>query len=397
MSIKCSLLGHSFGETTVEREREEQGTEVVITITEMETCSRCGETRVVSENKEVTTLETPEGGADEFEATPGEGADDTADVVDAGEATDGAESTGAGDPAASGDEVGADDGGAGGNDATDAVILDDDATDESSAQAEARGAETTIPDAEDGVAAEAEVDADEDDAVIIGDAEGDDRDPGEWPDEEDEAEADHSAGDEGDDGDDGDAPADGDVTADEPASDTEGESREPGEWPDEPSDPAERAGETAEVEILGGSDDGDTGTDPDESASEDGAGGPDLADATASGGPATGESDGASGDVASDDGAAGAWPEEEDPSAGAESMGDWPEETKRDRPTDPGAAGPSLDGEETPSITVPEGTFKCSECDFSTEADATSLRAGDFCPECRRGTLLEHADTVAEE
>ena len=62
MGIKCSLLGHRFGETTVERDREEDGTEVVITITEFETCTRCGETRVVSENKEVTTLEDADAG-----------------------------------------------------------------------------------------------------------------------------------------------------------------------------------------------------------------------------------------------------------------------------------------------------------------------------------------------
>ena len=380
MSIKCSLLGHSFGETTVEREREEEGTEVVITITEMETCSRCGESRVVSENKEVTTLETPEGGADEFEATPGEAADDTADV---GASVDADGSVDEGGSAASDDEVDAGDG-------TDAVILDDDATDESSAQAEARGAETTIPDAEDDATAGADVDADEDDAVIIGDAEGDDREPGEWPDEDGETETEQAGGDERE------TDADGDASADEAAS-ADDDDREPGEWPDEPSDPAERAGETAEVEILGSDD--DAGTDAAASPSDDAAAEPDLADGPATGSRdgATGGSDGAGADAASDDGAAGAWPEEEDPSAGAESMGDWPEETKRDQPTDPGAAGPSLDGDETPSITVPEGTFKCSECDFSTEADATSLRAGDFCPECRRGTLLEHADTVAEE
>ncbi|MFB6233640.1 MAG: hypothetical protein ABEH61_05220 [Haloarculaceae archaeon] len=59
MSLKCSVFGHRFSDTDVSREREEQGSEVVITITETETCERCGETRVVSENKEVTTLETP--------------------------------------------------------------------------------------------------------------------------------------------------------------------------------------------------------------------------------------------------------------------------------------------------------------------------------------------------
>ena len=59
MGLKCSVLGHKYGEATVEREREEQGSEVVITIQERETCERCGNTRIVSENKEVTAIETP--------------------------------------------------------------------------------------------------------------------------------------------------------------------------------------------------------------------------------------------------------------------------------------------------------------------------------------------------
>jgi len=60
MGLKCSVFGHSYADTDVQREREEQGSEVVITIREVETCERCGEERVVSENKEVTTLETPD-------------------------------------------------------------------------------------------------------------------------------------------------------------------------------------------------------------------------------------------------------------------------------------------------------------------------------------------------
>jgi len=58
MSLKCSILGCRWGETDVEREREEDGSEVVITIRETKTCTRCGDVRVVSENKEVTTMET---------------------------------------------------------------------------------------------------------------------------------------------------------------------------------------------------------------------------------------------------------------------------------------------------------------------------------------------------
>jgi ssDNA-binding Zn-finger/Zn-ribbon topoisomerase 1 len=60
MSLKCSILGHRFGDPVVERSRDESGSEVVITIQEVQTCDRCGDERVVSENKEVTTLETPD-------------------------------------------------------------------------------------------------------------------------------------------------------------------------------------------------------------------------------------------------------------------------------------------------------------------------------------------------
>ena len=58
MSFRCSVFGHRYGDPEVEREREEDGSEVIITIRETETCPRCGEMRIVSENKEVTTLET---------------------------------------------------------------------------------------------------------------------------------------------------------------------------------------------------------------------------------------------------------------------------------------------------------------------------------------------------
>ncbi|MFC6768543.1 DUF7093 family protein, partial [Natrinema soli] len=56
MVLRCSLLGHDFGETDVEREREERGSEVVVTVQEYEECSRCGQRNVISENTEVTSL-----------------------------------------------------------------------------------------------------------------------------------------------------------------------------------------------------------------------------------------------------------------------------------------------------------------------------------------------------
>ncbi|WP_458207100.1 DUF7093 family protein [Haladaptatus sp. NG-SE-30] len=60
MGLRCSLLGHDYGESEIEREREEQGNEVVVTVREFQECARCGDQQVVSENKEVTALEEPE-------------------------------------------------------------------------------------------------------------------------------------------------------------------------------------------------------------------------------------------------------------------------------------------------------------------------------------------------
>ena len=131
MTIKCSVFGHRFGDTEVTREREERGSEVVTTITETETCERCGETRVVSENTEVTTLETP---SDIVNGTADEAADDGReapardgpDAAESAELIDEAESGGV--PSA-GEGPGTDEGGVGtlGPHAEDdAVILDED-------------------------------------------------------------------------------------------------------------------------------------------------------------------------------------------------------------------------------------------------------------------------------
>lgn len=59
MALRCSLLGHTFEEATVQREREERGSEVVTVVREVEQCSQCGEKRVISENKEVTSVVEP--------------------------------------------------------------------------------------------------------------------------------------------------------------------------------------------------------------------------------------------------------------------------------------------------------------------------------------------------
>ena len=57
MGLKCSLLGHSFEPADRERERKEQGKEVVTVVREIERCVRCGEERIVSESTEVTAVD----------------------------------------------------------------------------------------------------------------------------------------------------------------------------------------------------------------------------------------------------------------------------------------------------------------------------------------------------
>jgi hypothetical protein len=267
MGIKCSLLGHDFGEAAVERDRQEQGSEVVITIREVETCSRCGDDRVVSENKEVTSLETPEDVDAPVEtaaaAAASEGEGDEPDLTAGGDDAEVVESEPGG-----GDETTPGTGGA----------------DEAHAASDDPGAEGT---AAGGVAVTGEADPEKEDAEILDDEP--DREPGEWPQESNE-------GDE--------AEAEFDQF----------------EYSDPESDPPV---EDEDAELIDVEDDTDRQTN--------------------------------------------AWPSEDE--AGVD-----PD------PTSPGA------------ITVPEGTFVCEGCGFSTPVAESSLREGDFCPECHGETLIQVTD-----
>lgn len=84
MGLRCSLLGHAFGDAVTERDRETRGAEVLITVRELERCERCGAERVIAENMEVRHL-----GADSDEAesderpTAEESADSWDDVTGA--------------------------------------------------------------------------------------------------------------------------------------------------------------------------------------------------------------------------------------------------------------------------------------------------------------------------
>lgn len=57
MDIRCSILGHTYQETEVEREREDRGEEEVITLREFRECRRCGNRDLVSENKHVRAVQ----------------------------------------------------------------------------------------------------------------------------------------------------------------------------------------------------------------------------------------------------------------------------------------------------------------------------------------------------
>jgi hypothetical protein len=281
MGIKCSLLGHSFTGTSVEEEREEQGSEVVITIKEVETCDRCGKTRVVSENKEVRSIEsatavedTGPGSSPDPEPTPDEPT-----------------GTPAGGPSPSPDIDAAED---------DAELIEE--------------AESAEPDATEPDATEAAPDPGPDTAEAAGGAEEIETSPSTTgPDTTPDAD---TGGADAAEGHDDDA-----VILDDEDDEQE---REPGEWPEETR--REDPGEAVDA--------GDTAEWPDEDGGDD-----------------------------------DAW----EPS---ESL------TREIDETEVKPAGSA-------TITVPEGEFECAECGFRTDVEASSLRAGDFCPECKTGTL-EH-------
>ncbi|WP_135805789.1 DUF7093 family protein [Halorussus marinus] len=280
MSLRCSLLGHAYGDTEIEREREEQGSEVVVTVREFEECQRCGERSVVTENKEVTAIDPAardrERAESESEEPSASAPTGTAGSDDAG-AEGVSESVGA--SAAVENEFEApqsaeDD---------DAVILDDEADEES------------------------------------GDA---DRESGEWPD----ADSTHPA--------------------------EAGENRGRGEWPE-----------------VGQEDEGYDARPDDEDAEVEFGGG--LAPESA---PEVDESEA-----------------EEVEFVNAE--GDTLETAETERRGRSELSAGFTAGSEAPSVSGPaddpdvDAEFVCPECGYRAGVAGSSLRAGDICPECRKGYI----------
>jgi len=281
MSLRCSLLGHAYGDTEIEREREEQGSEVVVTVREFEECQRCGEHSVVSENKEVTAIDA---------AAP----DPEGTAPDSGAETEAEEPTAR--AGASGDASGG--------------------------VSEGVGASPAVENEFEGPQS-----AEEDDAVILDDEDDEagedaDRDSGEWPD----ADSTHPA--------------------------EAGTDRERGQWPevgreDEGFDARPDDGD-AEVEFGGG--------------------------LTPESAPEVDESEAEEVEFVNAD-------------------GDTLDSADTERRGGSELSAGFTSGSEAPSVSGPaddpdvDAEFVCPECGYRAGVAGSSLRAGDICPECRKGYI----------
>jgi hypothetical protein len=364
MGLRCSLLGHRWDDPRVEQEREETDAEAVTTVREFRECTRCGAREVLSENVEVTARE-PDGVVVEDAET----GDRT--VVDGDEgATEGAR------PDADDGEAGPDDGGTGPGDEEDGAVILDQPDDREYGE---------WPDDDD-----------------VGPPDGVERDP--WPDPDDERP--------------GDAP--GEAVGEHPG---EAVGERPGEAADDATgtDPSREAaddrtpGEGADDETHGEAEAGDASAgDP---APPDDAGGgaadPDAADgrerATDRAAP---DDEGAvvdpEGGVA-DDGEPGAQEpvrgpadgEEEDvellggggpdPDPGGGPADDGPSEPTPDRRADDGVTrrAERPGGPSTPQVEDGDVEVFCPNCGYVADEAETSLRGGDSCPSCRGSYLDE--------
>ena len=425
MGLKCQLLGHTYGNPEVERSREEQGEEVVVTVRNLKVCERCGDEQIVNQTKEVTTvrsptdvgLETTESAstpADPVEQPPGNAPGTAADGTDtpdspvtpvepdaAGSATP--------DPAASPEpetdassDAGADSAGEPGvepavDQIDDGVVADEavgtpednettapddgpDGTEEGSDVAEPADETSVSADATDdgwetGSDGWSDVDADIDDAVIL-DGEETHQDEVQWP-EASEAgpEASESdptgseaewAGETGEFDDESES-SDG-HSEDAEIIDTEGDATEwpthdgesTGSWPDhDGTDEGYAAAPNADVDAEF---DGEGLTPEVNGSATAESGGVDGVAVRASNGHTTGESGGAEADTVS---------------------------TEADAETDEGFVRATES--ESAEADVPDGRveFYCPNCGYAQAAGVSSMRAGDICPECKRGYIAE--------
>lgn len=178
MGLKCSLFGHAFDERDVVRERDSTGSEVVTVVKDVERCTQCGTTRVVSTNKEVVSAAgaTADGGVDAGATlhTPGADTEDDGGLGGgaSGEADDTLDDTGfetpADDPTTDGTTDAADE---------DATILSDDGADNGTPDGTTVLGDAAEPTDPGGEGTETVTD----DAEILTEDGPADRAPGRWP------------------------------------------------------------------------------------------------------------------------------------------------------------------------------------------------------------------------
>lgn len=313
MGLKCSLLGHEYGEATTEREREEQGGEVIVEERELQVCSRCGKEKVLSENTEVRTLQADPQSGDLDSTTP---ESEPADVSfsEPAEASVSSDSTGS--------------------------------------------------DLSGSTPAEHAPSADEDDAVILDDEPGEDRDSRQWPDEAQQEAMRETA----------------DTGEPEP---------EPEPWPEQEGDDEGFDAKPAGDDESAGDVDFSGGLTP-ESAEAGDAGDEGFVEAPSE--PATdasgfGTSSGASGSDAPADSGVGS--QSGSPSRSSRKPQRGAGESEVESVEDAGFTSAGPVNPPTGSTDDADSVLVCPECGFERRAARASLRAGDICPDCKKGYLAE--------
>ncbi|WP_336035230.1 DUF7093 family protein [Halobacterium yunchengense] len=345
MGLRCSLLGHDYGDSFVERDREERGDEVVVTERELKECARCGAENVTAENTEVRSLRAGSDATDERSEQAGQ---------PGGTRTDPESATGD----ATADAADADDGASGS-----AFSSPGDAIEQAEADAAPAGGAVSA-------------DADGEDAVILDDDADDAPGSDQWDEHED---------------------VDPEAPAPDPApSPAEEDVEFVGSATSDAADAAGAEDRATEAAGQSGTDDAASRSDGAEAASQSGStGAASQSDRRADAGAAA-RAGGASGGAG--DRARGEWPEREDvdddgvdaaaSTDDAASTFEFGDEDVVEADTGFTSAGPleTADRAEADDL---DFTLFCPECGLERYAGGSSLRAGDICPECRKGYLAE--------
>lgn len=316
MGLRCSLLGHDFGEPEIEREREERGNEVIETVREVKTCEHCGSESVVSENTEVRSIKpNPMEASEESDEADEAGSDEGSGLQSAVQRVDDSGASGVADEL---DDVSAAE--------DDGVILEDDDTD---------------------------------DADV-------DRDPGQWPDADDTRQEERDA-----------------MVASDAA---DANASAPGLGEDDTVGDADAAVEAD----AGATPDANPGGDDEGAVDADDDGDAEFIDADAESGAMEDREP---------------WPETQGDDEGFDAQSSTEGGVDLSDDVEPDESYESEDGDvqyveagfESAGSLDPEGSggtgggdaLVCPQCGHETEANGSSLRAGDICPECRKGYLAE--------